>query len=125
MYYKRCQLEIWYLACWKNMCTKYKMCTLWLEWDQREIAWLKEGTPAYFALKSVVRDTTLLNDLKHLTKFNHTGQFEVYYTLHNKYCLKQLHFSWNDMAARTELAILDHNSGTERAYVHAKDGKQC
>ena len=55
----------------------HKMCALRLsERDRREIAWLKEETPAYFGLESVVRVKTLLKDLKHLTKINHTGHLE-------------------------------------------------
>ena len=61
--------------------------------------------------------------LSDLEQFNKTGQFEIYCALYNKYCVKWLHFSWNGMAARTELAILDHNS--ERACAQTNGGNQC
>ena len=67
---------------WGNA-TKYTKCAHsdLSQRDRRKIAWLNEGTPAYLTLESVVTDKTLLNDLKHLTKFNNTGQLEVYHAL--------------------------------------------
>ena len=65
----------------------------------------------------------MLNDLAHLTKFNYTGQLQVYHASYKNYSSKELHFSWNGMVNTTELIISD-NSGTERAYVQTKDGKQ-
>ena len=62
---------------WGNptKCTKCAHTDL-SERDRREIAWLNEGTPAYFGLESVVRVKTLLKYLKNLTKINHTGHLE-------------------------------------------------
>ena len=40
----------------------------------------------------VDKEKSLLNDLKYLTIFNHTGALEVYQSLYNKYCPKRLHF---------------------------------
>ena len=70
-----------------------------------------------------MKEKTLLNDLQYLTEFNHTGQLEVYHSLYNKYCLERLHFGWNGMVARSELAILDHNSGTDCAQAKTADDK--
>ena len=67
----------------------------------------------HMALQSVVKDRFLLNDLQFLTEFSHTGGLEVYHSLYNKYCPKHLHFGLDGMVARSELAIMDHNSGTE------------
>ena len=92
------------------------------ERHQRKIAWLNERTSAYFALEPVVRDKILLNVLKHLTKIQ--SHSTVYYALCNKYSPKRLQFSWNGMVAVTELANLDQNSDTERAYVQTKIGKR-
>ena len=91
--------------------------------DRLEKTWPKEGSPAYKALETVVKEKTLLNDLQHLTEFNHTGQLEVYHSSYNKYCPKRLHFGWNGMVARSELAILDHNSGTDCAQAKTADDK--
>ena len=56
--------------------TKYTKCAHsdLTERNHRKFAWLNEGTPAYLALELVVRDKTLLSDLKYLAKFNHSGQ---------------------------------------------------
>ena len=68
------------------------------------------------ALKQVVMDKRLLNDLDLLSKFIHTGALEVYHLLCNKYSPKRKHFGYKGMVARTQLTAWDHNSGT---------GKQC
>ena len=48
---------------------------------RRKTKWLKEGSPAQEALKQVVLDKRLLNDLQLLSKFIHTGALEVYHSL--------------------------------------------
>ena len=72
---------------------------------------LKQSSPTYKALESVVTDKSLLGALKFLTKFNHTGKLEVYHSLYNKYSPKRLYFSLRGMIARAELAVLDFNCG--------------
>ena len=89
-----------------------------------EIHWINEGTPAYFELECVVKDKTLLNDMKHFAEFCHTGQLEVYHPVINRFFPKRLHFSWNGMTATTRRAILDHNSGKDSDYVKTKDGQE-
>ena len=56
----------------------------------------------------------LLNDLDLLSKFIHTGALEVYHSLYNKYMPKRQHFCYKGMVGRSQLAALDHNSGTGR-----------
>ena len=80
--------------------------------DVMEKQWLEEGSPSYIALEQVVKEKSLLSDLSYLTDFEHTGQLEVYHSLYNKFCPKRLHFGWDGMVARSQLAILDHNCGT-------------
>ena len=79
--------------------------------DRIQRKWLEEGYPAYIALESVVRDRYLLSDLKYLTNFSHTGQLEIYHYLYTKYCPKRLHFSYQGMHGRTQIAVLDYNAG--------------
>ena len=74
---------------------------------------LREGSPAYTAYESVVKDKFLLSDLEYLTEFSHTGELEVYHSPYNKYSPKRLHFGLSGMIARSELAIMDHNSGAD------------
>ena len=47
----------------------------------------------------------MFKDLKHLTKFYHTGVLEVYHLLLNKWVPKSTHFLYPGMVARTQLAI--------------------
>ena len=75
---------------------------------------------AYAALKKIVLDKRLLNDLKYLTDFNHTGTLEVYHSLYNKYSSKRWHFSYPGMIARAQLAVLDFNFGVGSAHCKNK-----
>ena len=84
--------------------------------------WLKESLFAYDALKKTVLDKRLLNDLKYLTDFKHTGTLEVYHSLYNKYSPKRLHFSYPGMIARAQLVVLGFNSGAGLAHRKNKQG---
>ena len=89
--------------------------------DRLEKKWLTEGSPAYNALESVVKDRRLLSDLIYLTDFSHTGNIEVYHSLYNKFCPKRLHFSWNGMVSRSQLAVMDYNAGNHCQQARTKD----
>ena len=58
--------------------------------------WLKANSSSFKALRSVVEDKKVLEDLQYLTEFRNTGNLEVYHSVINKYCPKRLHFLWND-----------------------------
>ena len=85
-------------------------------------AWLKGSSFAYAALKKTVLNKRLINDLKYMTDFNHTGTLEIYHSLYNKYSPKSLHFSCPVMIARTQLAAIDFNSGVGLAHRKNKEG---
>ena len=53
----------------------------------------------------------------------HTGTLESYHSLLLKYCPKRLHFSYEGMYARTELAILDNNNNTNREQKLTVEGE--
>ena len=89
----------------------------------KETKWLKEGDPSYIALEKIVADKRLLSDLKYLVDFCHTGNLEVYHSLYNKYCPKRLHFGYNGMIARSQLAVLDFNSGVSVEQAKTKLGE--
>ena len=82
--------------------------------EQRSKKWLKSGSVAHNALRSVVLQDRLLRGIKKLNGFHHTGSLEVFHSLLLKYCPKRQHFSCDGMQARIELAILDHNYNTDR-----------
>ena len=85
-------------------------------------AWLKELSLAYAALRKFSKDKWLLNDLKYLTDFNHTGTLEVYHSIYNKYSPKRLQFSYSGVIARAQLAVLDFNSGVGLEQSKNKQG---
>ena len=84
---------------------------------------MKQSSPAYKALESVLTDKSLLGALKFLRKFNHTGTLEVYHSLYDKYYPKRLHFSLRGMIARAELAVLDLNCGVGVGQAKTQSGK--
>lgn len=84
--------------------------------------WLKSGSPAHEALKSVVFGKSLLKDLPRLTKFSHTGFLEVFHALFTKYAPKRSHFWYEGMLTRSQLAILDHNTNVGSTQALTKSG---
>ena len=90
--------------------------------EKRSITWLTKGSPALVALEEVVTNQKLLKDLGKLAEFHHTGQLESYHSLMTRYIPKRVHFSYNGMVARTQLAILDHNANTTRSQAKVKKG---
>ena len=90
--------------------------------EQSSKKWLKSGSAAHNALRTVVLQDTLLRDIKKLDGFHHTGSLEVFHSLLLKYCPKRQHFSYDGMQARIELAILDHNYNTQRHQAVTKSG---
>ena len=67
---------------------------------------------AFEVLQSIVLDPKVLNDLGFLTKFCCTVVLEVYHSLYNKWAPKRQHFSYAGMLARSQLAIMDFNQGS-------------
>jgi len=82
--------------------------------------WLKKSSPAYAALENIILDEKLMSDLPHLVNFKHSGNIEVYHNVIGKYCPKRLSFSYEGMHARTQLAIMSHNSSINRKQAVSK-----
>ena len=85
--------------------------------------WLKKSSPAYAALENIILDEKLMSDLPHLVNFKHSGNIEVYHNVIGKYCPKRLSFSYEGMHARTQLAIMSHNSSINRKQAVSKKNK--
>ena len=62
-------------------------------------------------MQRIVLDKNLLNDLKHLVCFSHTGELEIYHASYNKWVPKSLDLSFLGMVCRSQLAALDFNLG--------------
>lgn len=90
--------------------------------EQLSYKWLELESPAHKALTSVVLDKRLLSDIPNLAEFKHSGNLEVFHSVLLKYCPKRLCFSYEGMYARTQLAVLDHNSGIGRNQASKEDG---
>ena len=79
---------------------------------------------AFMVLQDIVTLKTVLNHLKHLTQFSHKGTLEIYHALYNKCALKSQHFSYLGMVMRTQLAVLDFNSGSGLEQARIKSGEK-
>ncbi|VDI19825.1 Hypothetical predicted protein [Mytilus galloprovincialis] len=76
--------------------------------------WLVKDLKAHNALKEVILNKRLRKDIKHLSEFCHTGNLEVYHSLLLKYVPKRQEFNFDQMNARTSLAVTDHNMSQNR-----------
>ena len=85
--------------------------------------WNSGTSPAYAALQSIVLDARLIKHLPNLPLFNHSGNIEVFHNLMLKYCPKRLKFSYEGMYARTQLAVMDHNSNLSRKQALTKNNE--
>jgi hypothetical protein len=74
------------------------------------------------ALISVIQDKCLIRDIRKLTKACHTGAVESFNSALLRYTPKRLHFSHSGMIARTQLAVLGHNSNLKRKQAVDKEG---
>ena len=90
----------------------------------KERKWLETDSPSFLALKNVVENKKILADIKHLSKFCLTGNLEVFHSVLDKYFPKRLHFTLEGMIARTQLAVLDYNCGSNNTQATTKDGER-
>ncbi|KAM4567181.1 uncharacterized protein PAE49_010598 [Odontesthes bonariensis] len=93
------------------------------EEQQKRKKWLDKNSPAFLGLQTVVMDKDLLRDLKQMTLFKLTGSLEVYHSAMLKYAEKRVHYGYDGMRARTQLAIMDHNSNVDRPQATTKKGE--
>lgn len=84
--------------------------------------WLQTDSPPHKALRSIIFDRKLLQDIQKLNLCCHTGSLEVYHNVLMKYAPKRQHFSFKGMVARTQLAAIDHNANTGREQTRASKG---
>ena len=73
---------------------------------------LNPTSDAFKALQSIVLDKHISGDLNYLTRFSHTGILEIFHALYNKWIPKSQHFSHFGMVTRSQLAVMDFNSGS-------------
>ena len=93
--------------------------------NQQDKEWLDPNSDSFKALQTVVLDKTLINDLKHLTRFSHTGSLEVYHSLLNKWIPESTHFSYKGMIVRGQLVAINLNLGSDLEQKTTKMEKEC
>ena len=86
--------------------------------------WLSPTSGSFKVLQDIVFSNSILKDLSYLTKFSHTDTLKVYHSLYNRWLPKSIYFSFHGMIARTQLAILDFNSGSNLNQATTKEGKK-
>ena len=84
--------------------------------------WLKKGSPAFIALQKILEDKRRLADVSKLTDFCHTGSLENLHSLMTMLCPKRVHFFFDSMHARTQLAMIHHNYNLHREQAKTKTG---
>ena len=65
-----------------------------------------------------------LEDLSYLTRFCHTGVLEIYHSMYNKWVLKRQHFPYLGVLARSQLAIIDFNEGSNLEQATTEKGEK-
>ena len=88
--------------------------------DDKE--WLVPGDPQHKALHKIVTDGRLLADMEYLSKFQHTGDLEIHRGAELRWVPKRIHFSYEGMRARTQLASMFHNYNVDRRQAKSADG---
>ena len=84
------------------------------EEDVEATKWIEVESPAHEALNKMLFDKRLLEGIKKLNLFCHTGQLENFNNLLTQYAPKRIAFSYEGMVARAKLAALDHNHNAGR-----------
>ena len=101
----------------------FRSCTHDEDLLGQDIDWLPEDGPEFDALRKVVFDQKLLDDIDKLSEFCHTGSLEVYHSSQLRWVPKRVSFSYLGMRARTQMAALHHNSNVGREQA-TRDGSQ-
>ncbi|CAN2388471.1 hypothetical protein PRIEUP_LOCUS16417 [Pristimantis euphronides] len=82
--------------------------------------WLNKGGKAHKSLKTIVLNKKLQQNLRHVSHFSNSTELEVYHGATSKYLPKRDTFFVEDLVARTQLAILDHNNNVKHVQAMVK-----
>lgn len=80
------------------------------------------GSDAYRALKDIVFDGTLLDEMCYCADYLHTYEIESFNALRLKYSPKRTAFDYHCMVTSGMVATLDHNFHLRRQYRMKADG---
>ncbi|XP_073409250.1 uncharacterized protein [Dendrobates tinctorius] len=83
--------------------------------------WLLKGSLAYRRLKEIVLSPSVQRDLKRVSFYCHSDSLEIFHSACQKYRPSRLRFYMDEMVARTQLAVLDHNRNVTRIQAALKD----
>ncbi|KAM4052676.1 uncharacterized protein ACNLHF_003192 [Anomaloglossus baeobatrachus] len=83
--------------------------------------WLSKGSLANRRLKEIVLSPSVQRDLKHISFFCHSDSLEIFHYACRKYRPSRLQFYMDEMVARTQLAVLDHNRNVTRVQAALKN----
>ncbi|XP_066429207.1 uncharacterized protein [Eleutherodactylus coqui] len=88
--------------------------------------WLSKGGKAHKSLKTIVLNRKLQRDLRRVSNFCNGAELEVYHWATSKYRPKRDPLFIEDLVARTQLAILDHNNNVKCVQAMVKGAtKTC
>jgi len=72
------------------------------------------------ALKKMLTAKEFIKDLRQSKHFVHTEKLECYHHVRLKFMPKRIHLQFNGIFVRSILAILDHNSKTDKILIGKK-----
>nr|XP_022344857.1 uncharacterized protein LOC111137607 isoform X2 [Crassostrea virginica] len=90
--------------------------------SEREKGWLERDSPAHVALRHIVLDKRLLNNIPYYLNFRSTAELETFQNLILMYASKRHSYTPPVYQCRNLLAALDHNCHTDRSVITNKDG---
>lgn len=90
--------------------------------SEREKGWLERDSPAHVALRHIVLDKRLLNNIPYYLNFRSTAELENFQNLILMYASKRHSYTPPVYQCRNILAALDHNGHLDRTVITNKDG---
>ena len=83
---------------------------------------IQYGSDAYNALKDIVLDAKLMDEMCYCADYMHTYKIESFNSLRLKYLSKRTAFSYSSMVTASMVAALDYNYHLKRDYRVKEDG---
>ena len=75
------------------------------------------GSPAHEEIKKILLQSTLVKDMKQLSKGATTTTLVIFHALKIRYLPKSIFFEKEKMIALTKVAVMDHNINVDREQV--------
>ena len=117
-------IHIKFCDCFFNAgATKYLKCPHGDLPPNESRRWLNKGSEQHKALAEIVNDKQLVQNVVKLNHFCHTGSLENFHSVMLKWCPKRIHFTYEGMRARVQLASLCYNENVGHKQATTDKGR--